>query len=478
MSEAFDLIVAGAGPAGVGAALAAAGQGLKVVLLEEGGEAGGQVYRAPSVPARASSLVARDPDRRRGDTLRASLAASQVDFRPGRRIWSVGPGYRVDAVGPGDAESYTAPRLVAATGAYERVVPFPGWTLPGVMGLAAATILLKSQAMLPCRSVVVAGCGPLLAAVAAKILKGGGDVEAIVDLSPKSAWVKALPDLVTRPRLLMQGGGWALKIWRKAVPVRYAHTVVRAEGDGRLARVVIAPLSPSGLPRLHAAQTLEADCLAVGHGLVPGADITRLLRARHAFDRLRGGFVPVIDEDGRTSLAGLYAAGDGAGIRGALPAELMGRLAGLAAARDSLGRLTETHEGERARLLAALQRARGFADAMAALMALRPGHVRAVPAETVVCRCEDVTRAEIDAAIDAGAHDLNQLKHFTRCGMGPCQGRMCGDVVAELMAAKRGLSRESVGTWTPRPPLRPVPLAAMLGTFDYADIPIPPPAPL
>ena len=115
---------------------------------------------------------------------------------------------------------------------------------------------------------------------------------------------------------------------------------------------------------------------------------------------------------------------------------------------------------------------------MATMMALRPRHVACIPADTVVCRCEDVTRAEIEAAADAGATEVNQLKHFTRCGMGPCQGRMCGDVAAELLAGKTGATREAVGQWTARPPLRPVPMADLMGRFDYADIPIPRPAPL
>lgn len=110
-------------------------------------------------------------------------------------------------------------------------------------------------------------------------------------------------------------------------------------------------------------------------------------------------------------------------------------------------------------------------------MALRPGQAAAIPAETIICRCEDVTRAEIDAAIEKGADDVNQLKHFTRCGMGPCQGRMCGETVMEILALRLGC-RAAVGMWTPRTPIRPIPLDAILGRFEYADIPIPPPAPL
>ncbi len=171
----------------------------------------------------------------------------------------------------------------------------------------------------------------------------------------------------------------------------------------------------------------------------------------------------------QTSLPGLHAIGDGAGIRGQAMASLTGEALGWHLA----GRIAEA-EATRARMAAATP----FSDAMAGLMAQRPAQVRAIAPETVVCRCEDVTRAEIDAAVDAGATQIDQLKHFTRCGMGPCQGRSCADTVQELMAARLGAAREAIGQWTGRPPLRPVPLGEVIGAFSYDDIPIPTPAPL
>lgn len=468
-----DLIVLGAGPAGTNAALAAAGAGLKVVLFEQQGEAGGQVWRAP-LPGLA---VPASPEATSGAALRARLAASTVDGRFGRTVWSVGGRFRVDAVGPDGNEQVEAPRLIAATGAHERVVPFPGWTLPGVIGLAAATVLLKSHRALPGRRVVVAGCGPLLAVVAAGILKEGGEVAAIADLAGREDWLRALPALASQPRLLARGAGWALKIGSARVPVLFRHAVRAAEGEEALARVRLAPVDGAGAFTEGPERVFAVDGLCVGHGLVPGAEVTRVFRVEQGFDRRRGGFVPRLDGDGRTSLEGLYACGDGAGLRGALVAEAAGRLAGLAVAYDAGALSAAAFASVAAEPRAAIAKARVFSDAMADMMALRSALVSAIPLETVVCRCEDVTRAEIEAAYGDGARDMNQLKHFTRCGMGPCQGRFCGDVAAELLAAQVG-SREAVGTFTARPPLRPVALADLLGTFDYSDIPIPAPAPL
>lgn len=472
-----DLVVIGAGPAGASAAIAAAGAGSNVVLADGAPAAGGQVWRAPASALSGLSLD-RDHDFLAGEALRANLRASPVRYLPEHRVWSAVGGFRLDLLGPDGGVSCKASRVIVAAGAYERVVPFPGWTLPGVIGLAAATVLMKAQGMLPGRRVVVAGCGPLLAAVAAKIAAHGGEVAAVVDLASRGQWLKALRVFASQPKLLARGASWALKLLGRRIPVHFASTVLRAEGAERVERIVIGRVAEDGRRVGDAERVIDRiDALVVGHGLAPASELTRLLAAAHDYDRLRGGWTPVRDECGRTSVAGLYACGDGSGIRGALPAVAAGRLAGLAAAHDAGALSAATFAAETGPLRANLKGLEPFSRAAASLMALRPGMVADIAAGTVVCRCEDVTRREIEAAFDAGAADLSQLKHFTRCGMGPCQGRMCGDVVGELAAARLG-SREAAGCWTARPPLFPVPLDELLGSYNYDDIPIPNPAPL
>ncbi|MFH6781999.1 MULTISPECIES: (2Fe-2S)-binding protein [Methylobacterium] len=471
--HAVDLAVLGAGPAGGAAALAASRAGLSVALIDENPDAGGQVWRKPVRPAARAATA--EP----GDALRADLAASGITLLYGRTVWSVGASLDLDMI---DAESgrwerVSAGRLVAAGGAHERVVPFPGWTLPGVVGLAGATILLKSHGIAPGRRVLVAGCGPLLFAVAAGLAGAGVEVVGVADLAARSDWLRALPDLLTRPGLLGQGACWMTSLKAAGIPIFFRQALRRAEGATEIARAVIGPVDAHGAPAPGPERTFAVDALCVGHGLVPGSDVTRLLRAPHRFDPLRGGLVPVTDEAGRTGISGLYAVGDGAGLRGAAMAALGGELAGLAAAADA-GRLApDAFAREAERLRRAMARERPFSDRMAGMMRLRPAQVQAIAPETVVCRCEDVTRAEIDAACAAGARDVNQMKQFTRCGMGPCQGRLCGDVAAELLAARVG-TREAVGAFTARPPLRPIGFDELMGDFDYADIPIPEPAPL
>jgi thioredoxin reductase/bacterioferritin-associated ferredoxin len=478
MTEVFDIAVLGAGPAGMAAATLAARAGARVALLDENAVPGGQVYRAPA----ADLAAPQGPERREGDRMRAELAASGAIVHAGCRVWGVGGGtlvpagaepvaFRLDAMTDGRVFSVAARALILCTGTHERVIPFAGWTLPGVMGLAAATIPLKAQATLPGKRVVVAGSGPLLAAVAAGVLKAGGGVAAVVDLASAGAWMRALPALATQPRLLARGLRWIAALRLAGVPWLHGHRVVSAEGVDEVNEVTVAPLA-GGPSRVFA-----CDALCVGHGLTPATEAARVLKAAMDYAAPRGGWVPSLDGSRRTSVRFLYAAGDGAGVAGAAAAPLTGRLAALAALGD-LGLLTPGDaEARMAAQRAELASAARFGAAMARMIAPIDGLVAAIPADCVVCRCEDVTRAEIEAALDAGARDVNQLKQFTRCGMGPCQGRMCGEAAAELVGLRVG-GRVAAGAHTGRIPLRPVPMAALLGAFDYADIPVPAPAPI
>ena len=433
MSRRFDLAVIGAGPAGARAAMAAAEAGVDCIIIDEAEAAGGQVYRAPA--ARPSKPK---PEILEGDRLRAELHGSGARLDFGRRVWLIESGFVIHAIGQGGPERIEADKLILATGTTERVIPFPGWATPGVIGLAAATILLKSQATLPGRRTLVAGCGPLLAAVAAGILDLGGEVVAVLDRSPRSRWLNALPRLASRPDLLGRGIGWWAKLVRAGVPIRHNSDIaeVTTADDGLVVK------TEGGEP-------LACDAVAVGHGLTPSTDITRLLGVGHHFAPKLGGWVPKQDAFGRTNVDGLLVCGDGAGVRGAAAAALAGGLAGLAAAHD-LGRIDRAEfKARTSPLLAALAKAGRFGGAMAAMTAPRADDVFGLAPDTIICRCEDVNCGQIERAIEEGADTIDQLKAWTRAGMGPCQGRMCGEAVAGLLARHVG-GREAVGLWTGR----------------------------
>jgi bacterioferritin-associated ferredoxin len=368
--------------------------------------------------------------------------------------------------------SYQSERLVIATGTHERVLPFPGWTLPGVIGLGAATLMLKSQQVLPGHRTVVAGCGPLLPLVAASILKAGGKLAAYVDLNGASDFARALPDLAIRPRRLWQAVAWMSVIRRSGTPMLFRHAVVEVQGADAVEQIRIARLGANGREPV----VVAADSLAIAYGLVPSTEATRLLGAAHYYDRDLGAWRPTTQGIVRTSLQGLYVAGDVAGVAGAPAAALRGRLAGLAAAIDSGCLLPGAAEDRDGRWRRDLQGEERFARGLSAMMRVPSDLYAAITPETIVCRCEDVTRREIEAAIACGAREEGEIKAWTRCGMGPCQGRMCRDSVSALLSASSG-GASAGGSWTARPPLRPVPLDLLTGDFEYGDIRMPGPAP-
>jgi len=374
--------------------------------------------------------------------------------------------------------SWHARSLIIANGALERIIPFPGWTIPGVIGLAASTILLKSQYVLPGQSTVVAGCGPLLIAVANGIIKSGGKVSAIIDLNSKSDWIKAFPRLFSRPDQLFKGMSWFANIMKAGIKLYGGHAVTNTKQVDNVLRISIAPINSAGsILDSKNQKIVEGDCLAIGHGLFPSTEITRLLKAKHIYDPLKGGWVPLIDDDFRSSIPGVYIAGDATGISGAFSAVQKGRIAGMAAVRDLNVMSSQKYKAKIKSELIILKKNENFGKAAVRLMKFRPELIQTITSETIVCRCEDVFRSEIDEAIESGARDLNQLKAWTRCGMGPCQGRTCSEAIEAILASKVG-SRELAGQWTGRTPLRPVPIEQIIGKYTYEDIPIPENAPL
>lgn len=472
-----DLVVLGAGPSGVAAANVASKEGAEVVIIDENSSAGGQIYRAPPNEFQPQNSFKSD-EFREGEKQRNILKNSNVKALFKHRVWSVSSDLVVSTVGPNGLSSWHARSLIIANGALERIIPFPGWTIPGVIGLAASTILLKSQYVLPGQSTVVAGCGPLLIAVANGIIKSGGKVSAIIDLNSKSDWIKAFPRLLSRPDQLFKGMSWFANIMKAGIKLYGGHAVTNTKQVDNVLRISIAPINSAGsILDSKNQKIVEGDCLAIGHGLFPSTEITRLLKAKHIYDPLKGGWVPLIDDDFRSSIPGVYIAGDATGISGAFSAVQKGRIAGMAAVRDLNVMSSQKYKAKIKSELIILKKNENFGKAAVRLMKFRPELIQTITSETIVCRCEDVFRSEIDEAIESGARDLNQLKAWTRCGMGPCQGRTCSEAIEAILASKVG-SRELAGQWTGRTPLRPVPIEQIIGKYTYEDIPIPENAPL
>ncbi|MCC7485223.1 MAG: (2Fe-2S)-binding protein [Burkholderiales bacterium] len=350
--------------------------------------------------------------------------------------------------------------IIVASGAYERVIAFPGWDLPGVMTPGGAQTLVRNQQVPPPGRIVFAGSGPFLLAVAKTLIGAGARPSAIYEARRPLEWLRHAPRLWGHWDRIGEALHYRRLLREAAVPVRFGCIVVRAEGSGVLERVVLMRCDGDGRVLPGTEEVERADTLCVGYGFVPSVELTRLLGCAHRYGARRGGWVPEHGEDMEASVAGVFVAGEVAGIGGAYAALAEGRLAGLAAARR-LGLRVADADLAAARGERAIRRR--FGELVNDAFALKPGVYDPIASDTVVCRCEEVTAGEVREAAAGWGPDVNFVKGVTRCGMGYCQGRICGGMVEELTARTLGCGREALGAFRVRPPLKPIAMSTLAG---------------
>jgi NADPH-dependent 2,4-dienoyl-CoA reductase/sulfur reductase-like enzyme len=451
---ACDLLVVGAGPAGLAAAAAAAG--LSVIIIDERSKAGGQYFKQPGTGF-ALTPAALDGQYREGAALIGNVAASPAQLLAGRTAWSAqrdGERIVVETSGADGPARITAARLIIATGATEKPWPMPGWTLPGVMTTGAAQTLLRSGAVSPGSKVLVAGNGPLNIQLANELLNAGITVVAVVEQAPRPGLARVASALAMARHdagLAVQGVRQLLRLGRAGVPLLFGHVVTRAEGEGRVARAAVAPTRADGT--LGPERSFDVDALCIGAGFQPQAELARALGCR--LDWAGGALAVVRDEEGRTSLGTVFVAGDGGGLGGARAALAQGALAGLAVVADVNGSLSAAQVAQQQMQRRALATARGFQAGLWQLFA--PAHPTPTvhTQETLLCRCEGVRFGDVEALLAAGTSDPGSIKRATRLGMGRCQGRYCGP----LLAARLAGDHPETGLFAPRPPFKPMTIA-------------------
>ena len=455
MSDA-DVLIVGAGPAGMAAAVTARRHGLKAHVVDEQPAPGGQIWRAvetaPAAFARAILGTAYQEGRPAAEAFRSCGA----DYEPETQLWQIEPGFRARLTRDGKARTLVATAVILATGAQERPVPFPGWTLPGVLTVGAAQILLKSAGEIPVGPVWIAGSGPLPLLYLVQLLRAGGAVAGYVDTTPPGQWRRALrhlPGALRGAGDLYKGLGWMATVRRSGVPIVRHGAAVEAIGRERVEALRFRTARGAGAE-------FAARTLLVHEGVVPSIHPALSLGCALEWNQEQDCYVPRLDGWGESSQKGVFIAGDGAGIAGAKAAQLRGELAALRVA-VKLGRLNEA--------TAALE-ARPIRKRLAHELALRPfldalykprTEIFAPTDETIVCRCEEITAREIRQLAGTGQPGPNQIKTFTRAGMGPCQGRLCGYTVTRILAEAQHRPVADVGFFHVRPPLKPVTLGEL-----------------
>lgn len=447
-----EIVIVGAGPAGIAAGEVLCDAGHKPILIDEAARAGGQGYRRPADGLRLDMkrLMGSEAGKYAALHRRFDALMLRLDYRPNTLVWAI-EGRTLHLVSGGRAQTVSFDSLLIASGAMDRIAPMVGWTLPGVFTLGGAQVALKDQGCLIGRRVAFLGSSPLLALAARQYRDMGAEIAVIADTTPFFGKVKALSALLREPRTLMRG------LWYTSASLAAGTTMLNGvrpiaiEGGNQVEALVLR--DARGIERRFA-----CDAVALGYGLKPETQLADLAGADFAYDPDFRLTLPVIDGAGRVR-PGLYLAGDGVRIGGADAAEASGALAAHAVLSD----LGETwHAGAMRRLARRVDRLRSFQRGLAQAFAWPYEAIAALPDDVTLCRCENVTVGAVRAAMaeNLGPAEVNRVKAMTRCGMGRCQGRVCGPALSEIVAACAGIDAATAGRLRGQAPVKPIALAA------------------
>lgn len=461
-ADRFDVVVVGAGPAGLAAAGSAGAGGARVAVIDSNVRPGGQYWRhRDDDDGRAHAGW---PDFQR---LRAAAEHSgRVSFHHGAALWQIetvgDEHFRLHTVTEDGEWVVSGRTVVLAPGAYDRQLPFPGWTLPGVYTAGGVQALLKGQGVLAGSRIAVAGTGPFLVAVAAGLAQAGASVVGVFEAGTVPLSFARHPVTLARNTgKLREAAHYTSVLARHRIPYRTGTAVIAAHGTDGVTGVQVARVDRNWQVVPGTGRRIDCDTLAVGYGFTPQLELAVQLGCATAMDA-DGSLIAVVDDDQRSSVPGVYVAGEATGVGGAQLAVAEGRIAGAAAARAAGG--SAMPAGERKRLGRTRSAQRLFAAALHEGYPVRPGWMTWVEPDTTVCRCEEVSVGAISGAIaDLGATDPRAVKLYARPGMGLCQGKVCGYATACLVAGQSGraVTQADLQGLASRPIAQPVTLGAL-----------------
>ena len=446
------VVIVGAGPAGIRCAETLLAAGITPILIDENRRDGGQIYRRQPQGFTRDYSALYGSEAAKAKNLHESFdrLRERIDYRPDTLVWNLTPG-QLYCVSQGHHSTVEYDALILCTGATDRLMPIEGWQLAGTYSLGGAQIALKSQAVSIGHSVVFMGSGPLLYLVASQYLKAGAKVAAVLDTSALSKRIGALPKLLARPGVLFTGMKLLAQLYRAKIPVHLGVRPQQVLGDAANGVSGVRVLTARG-------ETLNLDCdaVALGYHLRPETQLADLAGCRMRFDEASGQWWLSVDEEGRTTVNGVYAAGDGSKIRGADAAEHAGRLVAMALLEDLQQPVNAGVRDQQRQALAAMDQ---FRLGLAQAFPWPAEQAKALPDSAIVCRCEMISAGELRRTVsEKGACEVNRAKAFSRVGMGRCQGRYCSQAGAEVIAAAAGVSVQQVGRQRGQAPVKPLPM--------------------
>ncbi len=472
MKEA-ELAIIGGGPGGIVAAIEAAKAGVMVTLLDENPRPGGQIYRQFEKGFKVTDPEVLGGDYEKGLDLlnQFSSLGDKIKYMNNATVWGIFDNNTLAFARNGFSSSLSYGKLLVANGAYDRPVPFPGWTLPGVLTAGGAQKLVKTERILPGKKILIAGTGPLQLVLAHQILAAGGKIEAILEAGNLNKnWFQGLRGIWGNWDYLKEGWKYLRSIQKSGVPLLHNHIILEARGDGQVEEAVFAKVDENWRPKPGTERTVKVDTICSGYGLVPSTELTMLAECEHKYDNLLGGYIPVRNENMETTVPGIYAVGDGAGVAGSKVAIEQGRIAGTAIA-CSLERISKAFADKSIKhARKRLNRYNRLRKVLDQISMPRAGLYELARDDTVICRCEEITLKEIKTAMADSTTQVKDLKRKTRVGMGPCEGRMCGPALIEILRNHSNTSPEGHGYLNPRPPIKPIALGVLAAGQQKLEI--------
>ena len=452
MRSLYDIAIIGSGPAGLSAAVELSKSGLTIALFDEQTSPGGQIYRSAERFSFAEKPYL-GKEFEYGTLLIKEFKKSPIDYFPCSSIWQISRELEIGVSLKKQSYLIKARQVILATGAIERPFPVPGWTLPGVSTIGSAQILLKSHGLAEDHSILI-GSGPLLYLLAVQYLRAGVKIKAILDTNNSKNKFRALaflPRALGRLDLVYQGVKWISEI--KNAKLQYVNKVSKLELIGKKHLTSVAYETEAG-----ATGEIKAKRAFLHQGVTPNINLSMATRCDHIWDPIQLCWKPWVNVNGETTIPNLFIIGDGAGIIGAKASEASGHLLGIQI-RSSLKSTQDLRNSKNYKswqsILSKELQFRPFIDTL-----FKPRKNFRIPdsGHTIVCRCEEVTAKQVQENIRLGCLGPNQMKAFCRAGMGPCQGRLCGITISEIIASERNVSVSDVGYYRLRPPIKPLTL--------------------